>query len=360
MGKSHQNVILIIILVFIPITALLAVRRRMLQQSFVGRTGNIEFDDTGNRVNADYELVEALNGSFVRRNNSVLREIVSSDKGRNKRRKKLRAVTAISEPYVFMNTIVDSQTICGAGLPCKLFSSGDNKSSKKFCCDGMAIELLQLLQADLSVDIELHLSKDGMYGGVDPETQMWNGMIGELIWDEADIVVADLTITDDRARVVDFTHPFMEVGVGVMVRVAQKGTARGFGGFLKPVAAQLWVTVFVAIFMMGAWFWALEKIAFWIFDKFAARKDDRTLECKRQASARFSIGASLHYSWSTVVRTRDKVTHPPNTSAKITAICLALCFLVFVTTYTAQLAAFLVGEDDVLPLSGGIRDSKVT
>lgn len=244
-------------------------------------------------------------------------------------------------------------------MPCKRFSLAENKTTQ-FCCDGLAIELLHMLEIDLSIDVELHISKDGKYGAFDIETKQWNGMIGELVSNEVDLAVADLTITDDRSRVVDFAHPFMEVGKGVLVRVERKGITKGVWGFLKPVAAQLWITAVCAIFMMGILFWSMEKIAFWIFDRFSAGKDDKKREFRRLASARFSIGASLHYSWSTVVRTRDKVTRPSNSSAKIGAIGLALCFLVFITTYTAQLAALLVAEEHVSPLTGGIKDTKVT
>ena len=267
-----------------------------------------------------------------------------------KERKKLRAVTALTEPFAFMNNAVDNHTTCGTGFPCKLFSQGGN-TTEQFCCDGIAIELLRMLETDLFVDVELHLSKDGKYGILDTKTNKWNGMIGELIRNEADMIVADLTITDDRTKVVDFTQPFMEVGVGIMVRVARRSATKGILGFLQPVAAQLWIIVFASISMMGILFWVMEKVTIWFFDK-----DGRGLT----APIHFSIGASLHYSWSMVVRTQDRVTRPSTTGAMIGAIGLALCFLVFITTYTAQLAAFLVAEEQVLPLTGGIQDSKVT
>lgn len=265
-------------------------------------------------------------------------------------RKKLRAVTALTEPFTFMNNAADNHTTCGTGFPCKLFLPGGN-TTKQFCCDGMAIELLRMLETDLFVDIDLHLSKDGKYGILDTKTNKWNGMIGELTRDEADMIVSDLTITDDRTKVVDFTQPFMEVGVGIVVRVERQSATKGILGFLQPVDTQLWIIVFASISMMGILFWVMEKVAIWFFDKDG---------CRLKTPSRFSIGASLHYSWSTVVRTRDRVTRPSTTSAMIGAIGLALCFLVFITTYTAHLAAFLVAEEQVSLLTNGIQDSKVT
>lgn len=46
----------------------------------------------------------------------------------------------------------------------------------------------------------------------------WSGMIGELIRKEADLVVAPLTITYEREQVVDFTKPFMSVGISIVIK----------------------------------------------------------------------------------------------------------------------------------------------
>ena len=271
---------------------------------------------------------------------------------------KIRAVTALSVPWVYLNQMAKQQQNCGIGLICYVYSQEENHTTQ-YCCEGYVIDIVHLLQTDLAADIEVHITKDGKYGSPNEETNEWDGMIGELIRDEADIALADLTITDDRSQVVDFTHPFIEVGVGVLVRVDRQSVTHDIWAFLQPVAAELWIATFLAISIMGTLFWAMEKIAFFVLDKFAKHKNDEKHEIRRQLLAQFSFAASLHYSWSTVIRTRDKVIRPSNTSAKIGAISLALCFLVFITTYTAQLAAFLVAELHVTPITGGIQDSKV-
>lgn len=42
-------------------------------------------------------------------------------------------------------------------------------------------------------------------------------MVGELIRHEADLAIAGLTITMDRERVVEFSMPFMNLGISIMV-----------------------------------------------------------------------------------------------------------------------------------------------
>ena len=49
------------------------------------------------------------------------------------------------------------------------------------------------------------------HGSVD-ENGNWNGMIKELLDENADIAMADLTINYQREMVVDFTMPFLDLG----------------------------------------------------------------------------------------------------------------------------------------------------
>ena len=43
-------------------------------------------------------------------------------------------------------------------------------------------------------------------------------MIGELVTDRADLIVGPLTITPDRAKVIDFTKPFKYQGMTILVK----------------------------------------------------------------------------------------------------------------------------------------------
>ena len=45
----------------------------------------------------------------------------------------------------------------------------------------------------------------------------WNGIIGEIVRQEADFAVAGLTISLVRERAVEFSTPFMNLGISIMV-----------------------------------------------------------------------------------------------------------------------------------------------
>ena len=48
------------------------------------------------------------------------------------------------------------------------------------------------------------------------------GMIGELVRHEVDLAIAPLTITSQRESVVDFSKPWMNLGISILIRKPDK------------------------------------------------------------------------------------------------------------------------------------------
>lgn len=110
---------------------------------------------------------------------------------------------------------------------------------------GFCVDLLDKLSEELSFKYELHLSPDGVYG-IANITGHWTGMIGEVIAGKADLAIADITITENRERVTDFTLPFMTAG---LVAVTKRGEPRSPGGiwsFFLPLTREVWIYVLLA------------------------------------------------------------------------------------------------------------------
>lgn len=59
---------------------------------------------------------------------------------------------------------------------------------------------------------------------------------------EADLVVAPLTITSDRERVVDFTTPFMEFGLSVMYQKIDRPMPDPMS-FMEPLSNEIWMCI---------------------------------------------------------------------------------------------------------------------
>jgi ABC-type amino acid transport substrate-binding protein len=82
--------------------------------------------------------------------------------------------------------------------------------------EGYCVELAERLSQVVNFTYELRLVKDNKFGSKDANGN-WNGIIGELVRHEADLAVAGLTISLVRERAVEFSMPFMNLGISIMV-----------------------------------------------------------------------------------------------------------------------------------------------
>jgi ionotropic kainate glutamate receptor 2 len=75
-------------------------------------------------------------------------------------------------------------------------------------------------------------------------------MIKELLDQRADVAIADLTITYQREQVVDFTMPFMNLGISVLYRKPIKQPPNLFS-FLSPLSLDVWAYMAVSAVPSG-------------------------------------------------------------------------------------------------------------
>ena len=89
---------------------------------------------------------------------------------------------------------------------------------------GYLVDLLKTLSKFLKFKYEIKIADEGKYGSFDGSK--WNGMIGEVISGTADIALADITMTPMREKHVDFSHPFMQVGITAIYSRSTKQSAQ--------------------------------------------------------------------------------------------------------------------------------------
>jgi len=79
---------------------------------------------------------------------------------------------------------------------------------------GILVDMMEELSRRLGFTFTIAPAKDGKYGK--EQGGQWSGMMGEVLRGEADMALADLTITATREAAVDFSHPFMYAGLGLL------------------------------------------------------------------------------------------------------------------------------------------------
>ena len=96
-------------------------------------------------------------------------------------------------------------------------------------------------------------------------------------------MVGDPIIIANRTLYVDFTLPFTESHVSLLVRMKDKKSSAVI--FLKPLSSDLWAITFLSFLFVGFVVWVLEH----------RRNEDF------QGSAYYQVGTSLWFSFSTLV-----------------------------------------------------------
>uniref|UniRef100_A0A8B9KXD5 Glutamate receptor, ionotropic, kainate 5 n=1 Tax=Astyanax mexicanus TaxID=7994 RepID=A0A8B9KXD5_ASTMX len=197
-----------------------------------GLTGRVEFNSKGQRTNYTLHILEKhryghkqigiwySNNTLVM--NSTSLDINASETLANKT---LIITTILENPYVMRK--VNYQELEG------------NDQYEGFCVD-----MLKELSDILKFTFRIKLVDDGLYGAPEPNGS-WTGMVGELINRKADLAVAAFTITSEREKVIDFSKPFMTLGISILYRV-HIGRKPGYFSFLDPFSPAVWLFMLLA------------------------------------------------------------------------------------------------------------------
>ena len=325
-----------------------------------GKTGEIQFDANGHRANLKYDIIYRTPGDKTTDTKSIvvgqyargaLNIFYDGWPPRVLERLHTRKVFRVSvnelEPFVIVSKNVNNKNEhCINGLTCL------GRDGKNYCCFGYCVDLLRMLTNQLGFKVRLHVSKDGKYGSKNSTTGQWSGLIGELVRGDADIALADLTDSQERSKFVDFTESFIDTGIGVLVKVDRQHR-NNLNGFSAPFTVALWIGIIILIHVVLLCTWTLERLS--PYGLREREKQDKELKYT------FSLGETVWYIWSLILPSFKFEIRPKSFGARCITVCFSFFLITLVTSYTANLAAFLVVEHELYSLGeAGIKDPKVT
>ncbi|CAG0923707.1 unnamed protein product [Notodromas monacha] len=203
--------------------------------------------------------------------------------------------------------------------------------------EGFCIDLIHEISNILQFNYTFRLVKDGKYGSRDKETGEWNGMIRELLDREADLATADLTISYEREEAVDFTMPFMNLGIGILYKKPAKKAPNLFS-FLSPLSLDVWI--YMATAYLGV------SVMLFVIARFTPYEWDNPHPCVQNPPAlenQFSLLNSLWFTIGSLMQQGSDVA-PKAVSTRMVAGMWWFFTLIMISSYTANLAAFLTVE----------------
>lgn len=115
---------------------------------------------------------------------------------------------------------------------------------------------------------------------------------------KADIAIAPLTITLVREEVIDFSKPFMSLGISIMIKKPQKSKP-GVFSFLDPLAYEIWMCIVFAYIGVSVVLFLVSRFSpyEWHTEEFEDGRETQTNESTNEFgifnSLWFSLGAFM-------------------------------------------------------------------
>ncbi|XP_071329786.1 glutamate receptor ionotropic, NMDA 3B-like [Trachinotus anak] len=273
---------------------------------------------------------------------------------------RVRVVTLVEHPFVFTRD-VDDEGSCPAGQFCLDAGTNNSETLERFfrevsagngsflppqyskCCYGYCIDLLEKLAEDLGFEFDLYIVGDGKYGAW--KGGRWTGLVGDLLNGLAEMAVTSFSINSARSQVIDFTSPFFSTSLGILVR--SKDTAAPIGAFMWPLHWSMWVGIFLALHITALFLTLYEwKSPFGMTPH------------GRNRMRVFSYSSALNLCYAILFgRTVSSKTPKCWTGRFLMNLWAIFCLLVL-SSYTANLAAVMVGEKTFEEVTG-IHDTKL-
>ncbi|KAG7212509.1 hypothetical protein KM043_012819 [Ampulex compressa] len=233
-----------------------------------------------------------------------------------------RIVTALASPFTMAANLQEG--LCLRGLPCRL-------ENTVMCCYGLSMDLLSLVAREMGFRFDLYLVRDGLFGKRNSTNGTWNGIMGELVSGRAQLAFAPMSVSAHRAEVVDFTTPYFFSGVSFLTAPKLRSEIPLFA-FLSPFSMELWIAVFTSLN-----FTAIAVALYEWFSPFGLNP------WGRQRSKNFSIASALWVMWGLLCGHLVAFKAPKSWPNKFLINIWGGFSVIFVASYTANIAALIAG-----------------
>uniref|UniRef100_A0A9J8DLX7 Glutamate receptor n=2 Tax=Cyprinus carpio TaxID=7962 RepID=A0A9J8DLX7_CYPCA len=320
--------------------------RTLKQVRLQGLTGNVQFDHYGRRVNYTMDVFE-LKSNGPRRIgywNDADKLVLTQDQALLP-----NETSGMENRTVIVTTIMEGPYVM---LKKNWEMYEGNEQYEGYCVD-LAYEIAK----HIGFKYKISIVPDGKYGARDPETKIWNGMVGELVYGKAEIAVAPLTITLVREEVIDFSKPFMSLGISIMIKKPQKSKP-GVFSFLDPLAYEIWMCIVFAYIGVSVVLFLVSRFSPYEWHTEEPEEGTDGLPSD-QPPNEFGIFNSLWFSLGAFMQQGCDIS-PRSLSGRIVGGVWWFFTLIIISSYTANLAAFLTVERMVSPIESAEDLAKQT
>ncbi|CAH0586967.1 unnamed protein product [Chrysodeixis includens] len=293
-----------------------------------GLTGIVRFDEDGFRSDVEIDVLEVMSygldkvGTWTIEDGFVETKVdvpeAEQEGSESMKGKHFIVLTALSAPYGMLKE-----------SPIKL--EGNDRY------EGFGIEVIEDLAKMNEFNYTFDIQEDGVYGSYNSKTGKWNGMMEKIMDGRADFAITDLTITAARQKAVDFTSPFMNLGITILYK--------------KPTKEPPDLFSFISPFSMGVWGWLAGafvsiSVLLFILGRLAPEEWQNPYPCIEEPETldnQFTLANSFWFTLGSVLTQGSEIA-PIAVSTRMAGSMWWFFTLIMVSSYTANLAAFLTVE----------------
>ncbi|XP_075930748.1 glutamate receptor ionotropic, kainate 2 isoform X2 [Petromyzon marinus] len=308
-----------------------------------GLTGRIRFNKTnGLRTDFDLDIVSLQEDGLDKIGTWDPSAGLNMTDGRKERAG--NASDIISNRSLAVTTILED--------PYVMYKKSDKPLYGNERFEGYCIDLLRELANILKFTYDVHLVGDGKYGAQNEHGQ-WNGMVRELMDHKADLAVAPLTITYVREKVIDFSKPFMTLGISILYR-KPNGTNPGVFSFLNPLSPDIWMYILLACLGVSCVLFVIARFSpYEWYNPHPCNPDSDVVENN------FTLLNSFWFGVGALMQQGSELM-PKALSTRIVGGIWWFFTLIIISSYTANLAAFLTVERMESPIDSADDLAKQT
>lgn len=299
-----------------------------------GLTGNIRFNPNGHRTDMKLSILEITHNGFREAGEWTMHGGINITTNYSRQLEEAR--------LHLMNKTLIVTTLVQAPYTMLKENHAELEGNDKY--EGYCIDLLEEIAKlpDINIKYKIREVADKAHGRRDDKNE-WNGMIGELLQGKADLAIADLTITYVREEVVDFTMPFMNLGISILYRKADKKPPWLFS-FLAPLSLEVWIYMSTAFLGVSLFLFVVAR-----FSPYEWVNPHPCNPLPAELENRFTIWNTLWFTIGCLMQQGCDIT-PRALSTRVAAGMWWFFTLIMVSSYTANLAAFLTVERLVSPI----------
>ncbi|XP_072033596.1 glutamate receptor 2-like isoform X5 [Amphiura filiformis] len=334
---------------------------------FEGMTGNVAFDENGNRVNYTITIfsgrgdtLRQLRGEWTQ-NPAYLEDRRGEDwqspgnlnttAFRIAKDRKIRIVSIEVPPFLFLREkLVQASNDReryknyryrrqSSDDPIRYPGSvGEYSGNGRY--EGYVINFLDRIRSvirGIDFEFQVELVPDNKYGAPGVYSRIWNGMVGEVVRGKADVAVGPLTVTGSRQKAVDFTYPFMSSGIQSMILHPAYVKHDPFR-IIHPFTIDAWFLNFICMCTV-----VLMLVVFNRYDPYEWRAKAEKKEAGEENADNFNMLNSMWFAASSLFLQHNGVSPRSNAGRCITGFWW-LFLLVMVFLYLTNVTYFVTSN----------------